>query len=193
MVNHKQLIDDIHRLLETSEGYASYSAKVARLYRRRDTVTKWLVAVAACGPFIDKLTSTSEPIASWLLAIIPLLAIALPLLNYSKKIELAGSMHSNYVSVLPELRELWRLVCSRGKPSDRSLNSWNRTLSSVENKLAEIRTKKSEMPEIKKLAKEADKQAEKYKKPNFYDELESDEDEDGDDDRGSVVNYEMIQ
>ncbi|MCI5162526.1 MAG: hypothetical protein D3917_11025 [Candidatus Electrothrix sp. AX5] len=164
---HEQLLNEIKEHLEESEVYAAYSANVARHYRKRDLVSKWVVAAAACGPFIDKLATASQQMSSWTLALMPLLAIGLPLLNYSTKIELASSLHGHYVTIIPQLRNLWRHLCSTASPGDEQLTAWQNDIYDLETKLAEIRRLKQEMPVIRSLGEKAVAIAKKYTIPSF--------------------------
>ncbi|MCI5125765.1 MAG: hypothetical protein D3925_15160 [Candidatus Electrothrix sp. AR5] len=164
---HEQLLSEMKEHLEESEVYAAYSANVARHYRKRDLLSKWVVAAAACGPFIDKLAASSQQISSWMLAVMPLLAIGLPLLNYSAKIELASALHGNYVAVIPQLRSLWRHLCSTASPNDEQLTGWQNEICDLETRLAEIRRLKQEMPSITSLAEKANTIAKKYTIPSF--------------------------
>ncbi|MCI5223626.1 MAG: hypothetical protein D3924_13385 [Candidatus Electrothrix sp. AR4] len=167
MSPHEQLLSDMKEHLNESEAYAAYSANVARRYRKRDLISKWVVAAAASGPFMNWLSSTSETTYSWVLVTMPLLAIGLPLLNYSAKIELASSLHGHYISVIPQLKKLWRRLCSNASPNDEQLTDWRNEICDLETRLAEIRRLKQEMPDIKSLAKKADTIAKKYTIPPF--------------------------
>ncbi len=164
---HEQLLNEMKEHLDESEVYAAYSANVARHYRKRDLISKWVVAAAACGPFIDKLATSSQQISSWMLAVMPLLAIGLPLLNYSAKIELASSLHGKYVDMIPHLRDLWRKLCSNKPPTEEQLTLWQSEIYNLESKLAEIRRLKQEMPNIKSLSAKANTIAKKYAIPSF--------------------------
>ncbi|MCI5167264.1 MAG: hypothetical protein D3903_14515 [Candidatus Electrothrix sp. GM3_4] len=167
MSPHEQLLSEMKEHLDESEVYAAYSANVARRCRKRDLLSKWGVAAAASGPFMNWLSNTSETTYSWVLAAMPLLAIGLPLLNYSAKIELASSLHSHYVTIIPQLRNLWRHLCSTASPNDEQLTGWRNEICDLETRLAEIRRLKQEMPHIKSLAEKANTIAKKYTIPSF--------------------------
>ncbi|MCI5143266.1 MAG: hypothetical protein D3909_16380, partial [Candidatus Electrothrix sp. ATG1] len=164
---HKQLLNETKEHLEESEAYAAYSASVDRRYRKRDLITKWVVAAAASGPFMSWLSNTSDKTYSSILAFMPLLAIGLPLLNYSAKIELASSLHNHYVTIIPQLRNLWRHLCSTASPGTEQVTAWQKEIYELETRLAEIRRLKQEMPYIKSLGKKANTIATKYTVPSL--------------------------
>ena len=189
MSPHEQLLKEMKEHLDESEVYAAYSADVARRYRKRDMVSKWVVAAAACGPFINKLADASEQFSSWVLAVIPLIAIGLPLLSYSRKIELASSLHGKYVAIIPKLRDLWRRLCADQSPADEQVAAWQVEIGDLEIRLAEIRRLKQEMPDIKSLAEKANAIAKEYTLPSFIssEETVSMENED----QGAFVPFEV--
>lgn len=106
----KHLVLDVRtRALET-EAMAAYAARLARRFTRRDRLTKWVVAAASCAPFVVKLRDTSLSAATWLTSTIPLLAVALPFIDYGSRIKTATSIHEKHASLLPQVRDIWRNV-----------------------------------------------------------------------------------
>lgn len=172
MPSHNQLLLDVRQHLQESEAHAAYAAEVSRHYRLRDAASKWIVAIAACGPLAAKLAHVPDNPASWLLAAIPLLALALPLLDYSRKIELASSLHGKYVEIIPRLKALWEELCADEAPSAEKLERWHKQMTGLDRRLAEIGARRSEMPDIQSLAVNAEADGGKYLLPPFVNQEE---------------------
>ena len=102
------LLVEVKGALIKAELNAAYCAVYVRETRRKQAVLRYVVAIAACAPFISKLGSVSSDAAGWVTAIVPLIAIALPIWNADKSIEQAAEIFGKYSSVLPGVRELWR-------------------------------------------------------------------------------------
>ena len=163
------LLIDTHKLLQNSEAYAAYAAKVAQRYRSRDIATKWVVATASCAPLVDKLRTSTADGASWFLALVPLIAIGLLLLNFSKVIQISSELHGKYVEILPALRKLWREMSAStgaGFGTEELVKSWRKDLNDIDTRLSPLRAMKSEMPEINSLKVEAENDCEKYRMPS---------------------------
>ncbi len=169
MPSHTQLLLDTRNHLQESEACAAYSADVAAYYRQRDAAWKWLVAAAACAPLIARLAHAGEGAAAWPLALIPLLAIALPLLGYAGKIELAASLHGKCAELIPQLKELWHELCAEEAPSAETLEVWHKRATELDRRLADLKALQADMPEIQSLAGQGGAAAE-YSLPHFVDE-----------------------
>jgi hypothetical protein len=166
----RTLASEVHKLLQDTEAYAAYAAKIVRRYKRNDTIAKWTVAAAACAPFVEKLRTTSASTASWFVALVPLLAIGLPLLNFSRVIQLASELHGKHAEILPQLKKIWREISSADEysPATAQLTEqWKKEIHDIDVRLAAIRAKKSEMPEIKSLQDEAARDCDKVKPIEF--------------------------
>ena len=159
---------EVHKLLQNTEAYAAYAAKVARRYRQYDITAKWIVAAAVCVPFVDKLRSTSADTASWFLALVPLIALGLPLVNFSRVIQLASELHGKHAEILPQIKDIWReisAISDHTLVTGETIEKWSKEVHDIDLRLAAIRTKKSEMPEIKSLIEQAEKDCEKFPLP----------------------------
>jgi hypothetical protein len=162
----RNLTDDLAAKLEDVEFLACYSAAIARVVRKRERWAKWLVAVAACVPFLARLRAISGPTADWLVAIVPLLAIGLPIWNPEKTIEAASKLHGRYIQVLPPLRALWRRLRDFDGPSEATgtlVNEVAGELKILEQELASIRSEASSLPDIRKLKLRCKSSVPKYK------------------------------
>lgn len=150
----RNLTDDITAKLDDVEFLACYSAAVARVVRQREKLSKWLVAIAACVPFLARLRAISGPTADWLVAIIPLVAIGLPIWNPERVIEAAFTLHGRYLQALPALRALWRRLRDFEGPSEATgtlVSEAASELETLEKELAAIRSESSSLPDISKL------------------------------------------
>jgi hypothetical protein len=168
----RALVKETHKLLQDSEAYAAYAAKIVRRYRRNDMIAKWTVAAAACVPFMAKLNATSAPTASWFAALVPLLAIGLPLLNFSRVIQLASELHGKHAEILPQLKKIWREMSSADEYAPAvaiQTEQWKKEIHDIDVRLAAIRAKKSEMPEMKSLMQEAARDCDKVQDIVFHD------------------------
>jgi len=114
----RNLTDDLTAKLEDVEFLACYSAAIVRVVRQRERWAKWLVAVAACVPFLARLRAISGPTADWLVAIVPLLAIGLPIWNPDKTIEAASTLHGRYLPGTPATSSALA-ACARLRGSER--------------------------------------------------------------------------
>jgi len=173
MPSHNQLLLDVRQHLQESEAHAAYAAEVSRHYRLRDTASKWIVAIAALGPVIGRLAQAPEGAPSWLLAAIPLVAVALPLLNYSKKIELASSLRGKYAEIIPRLKALWEELCADEAPPAEKLERWHKQMTELDRRLAEIASHQSGMPDLP-LAADTEADRGKYALPPFVEHEEED-------------------
>jgi hypothetical protein len=168
----RALVLEVHKTLQDTEAYAAYAAKVVRRYRRNDLMAKWTVAAAACAPFMAKLQSSSASTASWFSALVPLLAIGLPFLNFSRMIQLASELHGKHAEILPPLRKIWRemSVADEYAPNTEKLTEqWRKEIHDIDLRLAAIRAKKSDMPEIRSLSDEAIRDCDKIQPITFQD------------------------
>jgi len=150
----RNLAHDLTAKLEDTEFLACYAVAVARSIRRRQRWAKWVVAGAASVPFIAHLRAVSGPTADWLIAIVPLLAIALPIWNPDSTIETATTIHGRYHQVLPSLRSLWRKLRDFEGPSEATaelVREVEREFKALEEELASIRSAISSMPDIRRL------------------------------------------
>jgi hypothetical protein len=148
------LTRDVTAKLQDVEFLACYSAGVARLVGRREKWAKWLVAAAACVPFVARLREVSGPVADWVVAVIPLLAVGLPVWRPEKTIGTASMLHGRYLQVLPALRALWRRLRDFEGPSEATstlVTEAARELETLEQELASIRSKSSGLPDIGRL------------------------------------------
>lgn len=162
----QNLTDDLTAKLEDVEFLACYSAAIARVVRQRERWVKWLVAVAACVPFLARLRAISGPTADWLVAIVPLLAIGLPIWNPERTIEAASTLHGRYLQALPPLRALWRRVRDFEGPSEATgtlVSEVAGELETLEQELASIRSEASTLPDVRKLKLQCKSSVPKYR------------------------------
>jgi hypothetical protein len=165
------LVEEVRKILLEIELSAIYSADVGRLFIKRDRRLRYLVAASSCTPFVTKLRDVSEPAASWLLAITPLLALYLLFSNYSRTIQSACSLHGKCVGLLPQLKKLWRNVTIRPDiTSGISLNQYigeiHAEINTIEKDVSAWRAIRLELPDIKEIMKECKNKVPSYPMPH---------------------------
>lgn len=155
----RALKNEIEKTYLDSEAYLHYIALIHRHYQKRDIQLKWMVAAASCAPVVSKLNQSSATIWPWVLALIPLVSIALPLLDYGKLISSTSSLHEKYSKLVPDIKKLWREVEAQSSANDALEAKIKDTLSLIDNKIAEIRPEKLNIPDIKKFKDKAERSA----------------------------------
>src|SRR5829696_8011792 len=106
----ENLDSELREKLRQVEYLSCYSVAVVRLVRKRHFYAKILVAIAGCIPFMAKLQDFSNQTAGWVAALVPLVAVALPIWNPDRILEVASTLHGRYSETVPVLRRLWRQV-----------------------------------------------------------------------------------
>jgi hypothetical protein len=149
----RALVIQVRDELTQAERMTAYAAAITRRYRTRDIRLKWVVAIASCAPFVGQLRKVSTTSADWLLALVPLLALLLPLLNYGKVIDVARELHSEYSTSLTQLQTLWRQMQLESPPTNAVLSHFENTFSEIERQIAKVRTKKVDLPDSDSLKK----------------------------------------
>lgn len=152
----RTLATSVREQLVDTERYLAYLALVSRHYQARDAYAKWIVAAASCAPFLAEFQRFSAEAATWFVASVPLVAIALPILNFVKTLDTARTLHIAHSELIPDLRGLWRKVQS--DPWDKSeeyAGSLQKELESIERRLGEIRPGKLGIPDHARLKKAA--------------------------------------
>jgi hypothetical protein len=150
----RNLTRDVTEKLEDTEFLACYSVAVTRRVRKQQRWAKWLVAVAASVPFVAHLRAISGPTADWVVAIVPLLAVALPIWNPERTLEVASTLHGRYHQVLPLLRALWRRLRDFEGPSEATatlVQEISDRFKTLDEQIASIRSGISSLPDIRKL------------------------------------------
>jgi hypothetical protein len=116
MTEWRGLALDARRDLISAETYCMYFAGVAKRYRQLDRLARFIIAAFACAPLIAKITQVSATTASWIVALVPLVAISLPIWNPSKTSEDAAVLHGKYNLFVEYLKNTWRSI--KNPPSD---------------------------------------------------------------------------
>ena len=156
------LAEDVRRRTLELEGVAAYAARLTRRFARRDRWTKWVVAAASCAPFIVKLRETSIETATWVTASIPLLAVALPFLDYATHIKVATSVHAKHSALLPQARALWREVRSASSaPAADILAKMQARLRELETSMTEAGREKPLLPDLKSERRAAEREVDR--------------------------------
>lgn len=147
--------EDVRAKLRDVEFCCAYAAAVARRVRSRHRAAKFLVALAGCVPFIAKLQSVQTGAAEWIVASVPLIAIALPIWNPDKLLEVASSLHGRYAQLLPAFRQLFRDArdIGGGVLQGASYEMIRSRLVELEKEAAVLQKDHVELPDIAKLKK----------------------------------------
>lgn len=148
-----QISDAVTRV----QRLVAYTGGVARRYRKRDAILRWIVAAAACAPFVGQLRSTSGIVTAWTLALVPLIGLALPLLNYSRTVDVAKDMSVEYATILVDLRHLWRSFDVDQPPPDRRFIEINERYEAIDARLATLNSQLVELPSMKSLLDEVER------------------------------------
>lgn len=133
------------------ERLVAYAGSIARRYRTQDAALKWIVAVASCAPFVGQLRGTSGIVADWMLALVPLIGLALPLLNHVKTVELAKDVGAEYGSLLAALSSLSRSFDHNEVPTDRRFIEVNERYEAIDVRLAALGAQLVDLPNIRSL------------------------------------------
>jgi hypothetical protein len=160
------LRSEVRDKLRHMEYMSCYAAAVARRVRKHNFAAKIVVAAAACVPFMAKIQEVSSDTASWATALVPLVALTLPIWNPDKILEAASKLHGGYSELLPPLRSLWRRLRDF---SDEAAGNWQEVAEAAHKQLAEIEERASSfaaevrlLPEVESLKMKCSKSIPSY-------------------------------
>jgi hypothetical protein len=165
----QNLDSEIREKLRHVEYMSCYSVAVVRLVRKRHFYAKILVAVAGCIPFMAKLQNVSGETASWIAALVPLVAVALPIWNPDRLVEVGSTLHGRYAELIPPLRRLWRQIRDI-LPGDRAdegkiVEEAYEQLAAVEEQLASFHGEIAQLPDIGSVKERCAGSIPKYDEP----------------------------
>lgn len=150
---------EVRKQLIAAEVYAAYSTAVLRRVNKQQVYAKWIVAAAACAPFVAQLTQTSSVLGAWVPAVVPLVAVGLPIWQPDKTVERAATVRARLALIIAILRPHWRTLIVPisadilADPND--LQRAHEALREAEKIKAEISSEYSRLPDIPKLRKRA--------------------------------------
>jgi hypothetical protein len=150
------LLNDINR-----DAY--YASEIARDLRRNDTWLKWLVAAAGCYPFVDYMRSAAgEDVITLVRASIPLVSLALPLVDYGGRIEVATKMHTGLLTLLVEVEAIRNALIAATAPAQRVLDDWEAERIRLAQRHSELRAEKTKLPRSRRASKRRERLPNRY-------------------------------
>jgi hypothetical protein len=117
-------------------------------------------------PFITKINSVSSEAGSWVAAVIPLIAIALPIWSPERTVETAAGIHGKYMAILPPLRTLWRsLAVAPSQPEQLTqevIDSASKIIQEFDDQSAAFAKDMPSLPDLPKLKERCIKSVPNY-------------------------------
>ncbi len=161
-----QFAEEVKKQLLDCELKACYSTQIARKLRTRLRVFKFIVAAAACAPFMAKVTALSNEVATWIAAVVPLVAIALAVWDPEKTIEIASQLHGRFSETLPRLRSVWLKICTfKDNEFDQLLELLRKELADIDTQVGSFRGRVSDLPDKPSITVECSRALPNYDLP----------------------------